>query len=311
MSPADAMQITVDSRFDGRTVKDWLYQNGISRTLITRLKKREDGIRLNGCHATVRAILHTGDTLTLADDDRAEDENEFLTPTPMPLDILYEDEDCMALNKPAGMPTHPSHDHRTDTLANGLCALFADRGIPFVFRAVNRLDRDTSGVVLIAKSQASAARLSALMKAGQIQKTYLAVLNGCPDPPAGRIDAPIRRKPYSTMLREVCAPKDGQDALTEYRTAAASPLGAIVLAEPITGRTHQLRVHFAHIGCPIAGDGLYGSAESDPTIPDRAISRQALHALSLKIGERTIRAPLPADILAAARTIDQTFERNG
>ena len=296
------MEIRIDESFAGHTVKDWLYKNGISRGLITHLKKLDGGITVNGEHATVRCVLDAGDTLALALDDRAEDENQFLVPTELPLDIIYEDDDMIAVNKPPNMPTHPSLGHFEDTLANALAYYFSRRGIPFVFRAVNRLDRDTGGVVLIAKSRLAAARLSELMQSGKIRKTYIAVLNGIISPESGFIDAPIRRRENSIMLRETCLITDSgaKSALSEYKTLAVGDGICVVEAEPITGRTHQLRVHFSHMGCPIVGDGFYGSAEREPTKYDRLMTRQALHARSLEIdlGDRMLKltAELPSDM---------------
>ncbi len=296
------LDITIGNDYAGLTVKDWLYRNGISRSLITALKKRADGITVNGEHATVRRVLSVGDVLSIAAHDRTEDENELLVKAEMSLDIIYEDDDMIAVNKPPDMATHPSLGHFDDTLANGLAYYFATQGKPFVFRAVNRLDRDTSGAVLVAKNRISAARLTALMQSGRIRKTYIAILNGRISPASGRINAAIRRREASIMLRETC--DDGAEgaraALTEYSTLYASDSASIVQAEPITGRTHQLRVHFAHLGCPIVGDGFYGSAETTPTEYDGLMTRQALHASSLEIEFEnrtvTLRAALPSDM---------------
>ncbi|MCI8388024.1 MAG: RluA family pseudouridine synthase [Clostridiales bacterium] len=296
------MRIKITDSFDGRTVKDWLYKNNISRALITRLKKTESGITVNGQHATVRHILHTGDELALQVNDNIEDENEQLIPTEMPLDIIYEDDDMIALNKPAGIPTHPSLGHFTDTLANGLAYYYKSRGIPFVFRAINRLDRDTSGIVLAAKNQYAASELSSLMQSGRIHKTYIAVLNGMPSEQQGIINAPIRRREATIILREVASSDmpDAKSAITSYEVISAGENASIVRAEPVTGRTHQLRVHFAHIGTPIVGDGLYGSAETTPTELDNMIDRHALHAASLVIEyndrSQTLCAKLPDDM---------------
>lgn len=298
------MKITITEAQDGITVKDWLYKNKISRALITHLKKIENGITVNGEHATVRRVLHSGDTLGLGTDDRECDENEFLVPTKMPLDIIYEDGDIIAVNKPSDMATHPSIGHFDDTLANGLAYYFSSRGIPFVFRAINRLDRDTSGVVLVAKNRVSAARLTGILQSGGIRKTYIAVLNGVISPERGQISAPIRRREASIITREVCdgSQPDAKNALTEYETLFACEDASIVRAEPITGRTHQLRVHFAHMGAPIVGDGLYGSAETVATAYDKMISRHALHAASLEFSyegkQMRLEAALPPDILA-------------
>ena len=296
------MQIRIDGALAGLTVKELLLKNGISRGLTTHLKHLDNGITVNGERVTVRRILEEGDLLSLATDDLPQDENEFLVPTEMPLDVIFEDDDFIAVNKPPDMATHPSIGHFEDTLANGLAYYFAKQGKPFVFRAVNRLDRDTSGVVLVAKNRLSAARLSVLMREGRIRKTYIAVLNGRLPQNSGTIETAIRRKGASIILREVCDDSaDGaKHALTVYETLFSCETATVVRAEPITGRTHQLRVHFSHFGAPIVGDAFYGSAETLPTVLDLAISRQALHAASLKIdfGERvlTLDTALPPDI---------------
>lgn len=304
------MEYLIDGDFDGRSVKDLMQHSRISHGAITRLKRLERGITVNGKRVTVRKILKKGDILCLATEDLPEDENAHLIPEKMELDILYEDENMLAVNKPPYMPAHISLGHRTGTLANGVAYYFSSRGIPFVFRAVNRLDRDTSGVILIAKNRLSAARLSKLMQTGKIRKKYIAVLNGELSPSEGEIRKPIRRKPDSIMLREVCEISDdgAKNALTAYKVLGVGGGVTLVEAEPITGRTHQLRVHFASEGCPIVGDGFYGSAENAPTWADKAICRQALHAASLHIdfGDRVleITAPLCDDMAALVKHIN-------
>ncbi len=302
--------INITAQLDGLTIKEYFQKNGFSRGLVTRLKKIDRGITVNGEHATVRRVLHYGDKLSLLTDDMADEENENLVPVPMPLDIIYEDDDMIAVNKPADMATHPSIGHFEDTLANGLAYYFSSRGIPFVFRAVNRLDRDTSGVVLVAKNRLFAAKLGELMRAGRIRKTYIAMLNGELMPRDGRISVPIRRKDASVILREVCdlSAVGAKSAVTEYKTLYAGGGASVVSAEPITGRTHQLRVHFAHMGAPIIGDAFYGTAEREPTCYDMKIKRQALHAaqLTVEFEERvlTFEAKLPPDMEALRRHIE-------
>lgn len=290
------MEYRIDSTHDGRSLSDYLrFHLRLSHKGISRLKRLENGMVLNGVRVTVRAILHTGDLLSLALEDQESAEN--VLPIELPLDILYEDAHLIALNKPPFMPTHPSHKHFDDTLANGLAHYFRQKGESFVFRTLNRLDRDTSGVVLVSKDKQTAGLLSAQMAAGGIQKRYLALLCGVIEPPSGRIDAYIRRVADSIITREtVDGPLPGaKPAITEYTRLACCEKYSLVSASPLTGRTHQLRVHFASLGHPILGDSLYGSA--DPAIP-----RQALHAASLKLthpysGETVvIEAPLPPDI---------------
>ena len=303
------LQIIIDGSLAGLTVKELFSKNGFSHGFIARLKRIEDGITVNGRHVTVRHTLSEGELLTLAADDMRDDENELLMPTEMPLEIIFEDDDMIAVNKPPDMATHPSLGHFDDTLANGLAYYFSSKGKPFVFRAVNRLDRDTSGVILVAKNRISAARLSGLMQSGQFRKTYIAVLGGRLPEACGLINAPIRRREKSIMLREVCdITEDGaKEAITAYNVLFSSETASIVSAEPITGRTHQLRVHFSHLGAPIVGDAFYGSAETAPTSLDRLMSRQALHAslLEINLGDRMLRfeAPLPPDMVHLYSTV--------
>lgn len=276
-------------------LSDYLYTVlRLSHGEISRLKGPEDGIMLNGTRATVRAVLRAGDLLTLALEDR--ESAAGVIPADLPLEILYEDDCLIGLNKPPFMPTHPSNGHQEDTLANALAYYFEKRGIPFVFRTLNRLDRDTSGVVLVSKNRRTAALLAGQLREGSVRKRYLALLSGVIDPPAGIIDAPIRRVAGSKMMRET-APGDpnARQARTDYETLAAGQDCCLVMASPLTGRTHQLRVHFSSAGHPITGDSLYGK-------PDSSIGRQALHAVSLSLihpcsgRPLTVTAPLPDDI---------------
>lgn len=295
------MTTRITAEFAGKTVKDWFFSNGFSNNQIKRLKSLDDGILLNGQRVTVRRLLSPGDTLSLRLED--DDGNPALVPTEMPLSILYEDKNIIAIDKPAGMPTHPSHGHFEDTLANGLAFLFGKRGEPFVFRAVNRLDRGTSGIVLVAKNSKAAADLSGLMKAGRIKKTYVALVNGAMSG-SGVIDRPIRRQTESIITREVCDIDlpGAKRAVSEYRVISSGGGWSFVELNPVTGRTHQLRVHLSSVGHPIAGDGLYGTAETVPTALDRLFDRPALHCRRLRIffadSDILIEAPLPDDIRA-------------
>ena len=264
----------ISAEENGRTVKEILrYGVGLSLAFTKQLKFLDEGIMLNGERVTVRKVVKEGDILSLATDDIPK--NGVLTPTELPLDIIYEDEDMVLPNKSAEMPTHPSHNHRGDTLADALAYKYQNEGLPFVFRAISRLDRNTSGLTLIAKNRISASRLSDSMKQGRINKTYLAILCGCPPSDEGIIDTYIKREAESIIFRRVCAENEGGDrAITKYKVIAKNELYTLVLAHPITGRTHQLRVHFSHIGAPILGDDMYGSESP-------LIKRHALHALRL------------------------------
>lgn len=295
------MIITITEIWNNKTVSDFLRGVGYSHKAISRLKRLEQGILLNGVRVTVRAVLRTGDTLSLETEDRADEQNPYLEPVELPLSILYEDEGILVVNKPPAMPTHPSMGHTGDTLANAVAFYLHREDRPFVFRAVNRLDRDTSGTVLLCKDRYTAAALAGAMGKGEIRKTYLALLSGELAKDHGEICAAIRRKEASIITREAISlhdseplPEGAQPALTRYRVVERFAGYTLVRAFPETGRTHQLRVHFAHIGHPIVGDTLYGSAH--PTL-----SRQALHAESLTFPHpdgslRTISAPLPDDL---------------
>ena len=287
------MLTVISSEYDGMILREYLRNVlRLSRAELTELKKRDDGILLNGVRVTVRALLKDGDELVLSRDDI--DSSEGVKPVPLPLDILYEDDDVIALNKPPFMPTHPSHEHQSDTLANALAYYFESKGIPFVFRAVNRLDRDTSGVVLVAKNKNSAFVLAKQIAEFKVTKKYIAIVDG-EVLSSGKIEGNIRRIEDGKMRRGVFP--DGQYALTEYEVLGVKNGLSALLVSPKTGRTHQIRVHTSYIGHPILGDTLYGNENGS-----ELISRQALHAYSLTFSlpsnneTITVTAPLPSDM---------------
>ena len=264
------MDFTVDQTCDGRTLRDYLRRTlCVSSALLTALKAA-GSITVDGAPVTVRHVLRAGETVSLA----LADTECRPEPSDAPVDILFEDDFVLAAAKPPYMPTHESRGHLGDTLANALAGEFARRGVPFVFRAVNRLDADTSGVLLVAKNRYAAERFGSLVAARQIEKTYIALLTGAPEPPCGVIDTYIRRTGESIILRAsypTGAPSER--AVTAYETVETVGGVAVVRCRPKTGRTHQLRVHFAALGCPIVGDDLYGGGF--------ALPRQALHAARL------------------------------
>lgn len=289
------MEFIISHEDAGLTVRRFLaLKIPLSSKMLKYLKYRPDGICVGGERRTVRYILREGDILTLATEDG--ESPPHLAPVDLPLEILYEDGELVVPSKRANMPTHPSHDHRNDTVANALAFRYAKEGIPFVFRPINRLDRNTSGLLLVARNKLAAGRLSQALAAGEIQKTYLAILDGELSPGEGEIDACLHRTEKSIIVREVCSPDapDAAPSLTRYRVLAAGNGHTLVEAQPVTGRTHQLRVHFAHLGHPITGDDLYGTP-----CPD--IGRHALHARKLSFPHPTTGehlspvAPLPED----------------
>ena len=290
------MEFLVDDVHDGVLLRSFLKGTcGVSSRLLIQLKKRENGITVNGEHATVRRRLCAGDRVVISEKDVVP--QDAFTPVSLPFSILYEDEALLVVDKPPGMPTHPSAGHDGDTLANALTWYFARRGEPFVFRPVSRLDRDTSGILTLAKNQYVASKLCEAMQAHRICKTYFAFTDGLPPEEAGRIETGTRRREDFFVLREVC-PVDAAGAsltVTEYRVAETFGAYALLEVHPLTGRTHQIRVHLAHLGCPILGDDLYGRASP-------LVSRQALHAARLELshpltGEALVfTSPLPPDL---------------
>lgn len=303
------MKIKIKENCSYNTVLDILkYELKLPSSIITFLKKKDRGIVLNGERVTVRKTIKVGDLLELeyTDEKTAVEESNIL-PVKLPLDIIYEDNDVIAVNKPPYMPTHPSHNHYDDTLANALRYYFDSKDIPFIFRSVNRLDNLTSGIVLVAKNRLSAARLSDNIAKGRVSKGYIAVLHGSPETPEGEICAPIRRVEKSIITRSVY--DDGANAVTRYRTLYKNDMYSLVKAIPITGRTHQLRVHFSHIGHPICGDTLYGH-------PSHFITRQALHAYETAFTHPTseelikLTAPPPCDIISLCNEVFDPAEFN-
>ena len=236
-------------------IRDYLKKRlGLSTALIAQVKF--DNVTLNGEIVYMRAMVKNGDVIeiTLPDED-----SENIEPMSIPIEIVYEDEYVIAVNKPKNMPVHPSRGNSLPTVAN---AIRAYMGRPFVFRAVNRLDRDTSGIVLIAKDRLSGAKLYQAMKDRKFEKTYLAVVEGSPSPKRGMIDAPIARELEGGMRRVVR--DDGKECLTEYEVLEEYKNGtSLVKVTPHTGRTHQIRVHMAYIGHPLVDDFLYGTRGAD------------------------------------------------
>lgn len=278
----------IDTQFDGKSVKTVLkHKLNISSAILTDLKKYPDGITVNGTHANVNVILHTGDVLILNIHDIP---SPNIVPVDIGLDILFENEDILVVNKPRNMPTHPSQNHHDDTLANGVMYYYRDAD--FTFRVITRLDRDTSGAVLIAKNRLAASILSEQMAQQSIYKEYVALCHGTPAEAQGTIDAPIAREEGSTIRRLIS--HEGKTAITHYEVIASHNNLSLIKLNPQTGRTHQLRVHLAHIGHSIYGDDMYGSPIQGNT---RLHCRAITFADPADGKSITVEAPMPSDIV--------------
>lgn len=286
------MKYIIDKKSNNLSIKSYLILKlNLSSRLIKHLKKYYDGILLNGIHADVTAILKENDVLKLDFSDRKDDVNEYLVKSDIPLSIVYEDENYTVINKPAMMPTHQSLNHYDDTLANALAYRYSDR--PYVFRAVNRLDKDTSGIVLTANNKLYAEILSKKLIENKVTKEYIAIVEGKLTG-EGVVEEPIARQGDSIIKREVR--EDGEYALTKFKVVYSDDEISVIKAYPITGRTHQIRVHMSYIGHSLLGDTMYGSNSS-------LISRHALHAYKLNIdGIGSFTAPLPEDMIKIIRS---------
>ena len=284
---------TITPQEDGMQVLEFLRSKGFSRHILTSMKPDKEALLVNGMRAGGRSILKEGDHFRVRVMETGS--MEGIVPAPLPLDILYEDEDILVLNKPADMPVHPSAGNYENTLANGVAWYYKQQGKAFVYRCINRLDRDTTGVLVLAKNPLSGALLSAQMKQRQIRRTYLALTDGIP-PERGTISAPVARMDASVITREVNFER-GEAAVTHFERLAVSNGYALVELHLDTGRTHQIRVHMKYIGCPLPGDFLYHP------VFDR-IGRQALHSFQLEFAH-----PITGEPMCFLAPVPEDFRR--
>ena len=298
---------SVEKNEAGLSVEWFLRKKGYSHHIITCLKRQEDGILLNGTRAYTSQTLKEGDSLRIH--LREAESSDGILPRPVSFSLVYEDEDLLVVDKPADVPVHPSIGNYENTLANGIAWYYKEKGESIVFRCINRLDRDTTGLTVLAKNALSGAILSRQMAERSIRRTYLALVQGI-TPKEGTIDAPIARKEGSVILRTVDRER-GERAVTHFRTLASFNGCSLLELHLETGRTHQIRVHMSSIGHPLLGDTLYHPGASDP------IARQALHSAKLVFihpvtGERlTFTAPLPEDfrVLLPEHTLPEEVYR--
>ncbi|MDB4867353.1 MAG: RluA family pseudouridine synthase [Cohnella sp.] len=299
-----------DSADDGRLLYRVLQRRfGMSRRLLVRLKTTEEGIIVNGRRARTIDPVSAGDRIEL----RIErEESPDILPEPMELNIVLEDEHLLVVNKPAGQIVHPTTGHYLGTMANGIVHYWRERGEICRFHPVHRLDEFTSGLVVVAKHAYAHHQLSEQMAAGGMEKHYRAYVYGQPPERIGEVNAPIDRSsedPHRRVVRD-----DGAPSLTFYEVAESYPCNASVLDIRLgTGRTHQIRVHMLHIGCPLIGDDYYSDErwKASPLAAELAgvIRRQALHAMTLVFshpitGERLqLDAALPEDLRRLGMTL--------
>jgi len=275
----------------GKTIHSYLKNLGYSRHIFTHLKRTSNGICINGIPAYTNHCLTENEILTVSIVEEAASEN--IVPVPMELSIIYEDDDILVVDKPADTPIHPSVNNFDNTLANGIAYYYQKQEIPFVYRCINRLDRDTTGLLVIAKHMLSAAILSNMSENKRIHREYLAIASGNV-PAKGTVHAPIARKTGSALERLVNF-SDGEPAVTHFKRVSYKNGHSLISLKLETGRTHQIRVHLKYLGFPIIGDYLYH--------PDlRLIQRQALHSHRLEFthpitGEAmSFLSPMPSDM---------------
>ncbi|WP_040950413.1 RluA family pseudouridine synthase [Gorillibacterium massiliense] len=298
-----------------------LNKMGLSRKLLSRLKLTEQGILVNGERRYTNTRVAAGDRVEIR---MQEEESEEILPEPMPLAILFEDEHLLILHKPAGIIVHPTHGHYTGTLANGVVHYWREKGENVRFRPIHRLDRETSGVLAVAKTPYVHQHVSAQMMAGTVEKAYTALVRGYLEPAEGTVTGPIDRHPEAPYFRIVTP--DGYPAVTHYRVEEAYAAGSVVDIRLETGRTHQIRVHMRHLGHPVIGDSMYGPDTDHPDNPmagsaildsmewNYPIERQALHARMLAFqhpatGERmSFVAPMPEDMEETTAYLRQSKE---
>ena len=249
-------------------------------------------ILVNGVHYYMRQELSKGDHLQVRICETKY--SEKIPPTNLPLDIIYEDEDLLVLNKPAGMPIHPSLNNYTNSMANALAYYFHSQGKPFIFRCCNRLDRDTSGLTIVSKHLVSGSILSDMTKYREVHREYLAIARGSVTPSEGTIQAPLGRK-EGTIIERTVDWEHGEDAVTHYKVVKEANGHSLVSLRLETGRTHQIRIHMKYLGYPLIGDYLYN--------PDMEyMTRQALHSHHMEFthpitGEHmSFTAPLPEEM---------------
>ena len=282
----------IDEAGDGLRIEQYLRRKGYSGQNLAEIKRMPKSVLVNGEHYYMKQKLNTGAHLSIHICETKC--SEKIPPVQIPLDIVYEDEDIIVINKQAGMPIHPSLNNYMNSMANALAWYYQEQGKPFIFRCCNRLDRDTSGLTVVAKHLVSGNILSDMVRRRDIHREYLAIVRGHVSPEAGTINAPLARKP-GTIIERTVDWEQGETAITHYRLVEERNGLSLISLRLETGRTHQIRIHMKYLGYPLIGDYLYN--------PDMEyIGRQALHSHRLSFTHpitgkpMEFTAPLPKDM---------------
>ncbi len=292
----------IPNSYEGHKISEFLRNQGISTKSIIRLKSDVENVLLNDEPGFINRILKKDDRLTLCIKEL--ESSKKIPPVDLPLSIIYEDEDILIVNKPANMPIHPSMNNYENTLGNAVAYYYMKKGEPFLYRCINRLDRDTTGLTILAKHYLSCGILYDEMESREIKRTYYAIVENRTvfDAPyahrllqTGTIDLPLGRKPDSAIERMVDI-KNGDKAITHYRVLATNDGLSLLELQLDTGRTHQIRVHTQAIGHPLIGDFLYNSK-------DTHMKRQALHA-----GKLSFRHPITKETLSFTAPVPQDMQ---
>lgn len=291
----------IKAEYKGHKISAFLKEKSYPESVLTELRKHEGSILINDLPVHMNYVLLSSqdtETLTVVIEDTSESPN--IIPIKMPLNIVYEDDDILVINKPSGMPIHPSLNNYENTLANAVTYYYESQNLPFVFRCINRLDKDTTGLTIIAKHSLAAGILSKDMSNRKIKREYTTIVEGKFDQDSGRIDLPIGREGTSLITRKIDY-QNGEPAITSYQVVSYNQSAnlSLVKLKLETGRTHQIRVHMKAIGHPLIGDYLYN--------PDnKLMERQALHAGRIEFTHPIKRillsfeVPLPDDMKTAA-----------
>lgn len=301
MSYYEPLTYIVPEEEEGLELKSILRRRlALSRKLLSRVKLTERGITVNGVRQYINVRVKAGDVVEIRMEEETSDD---ILPQDIPVDVIFEDDHLLVVHKPAGMIVHPTTGHWSNTLANGVIHMWMKRGLKIRFRPIHRLDKETSGVLAIAKNPYIHQNISLQMQNGSVDKEYLALVRGRMEQETGTVNAPIDRDPASPHYRIVTPA--GYPSVTHYRVVEQLQDAALLSIRLETGRTHQIRVHMSHLGHPLFGDSMYGWEKEGGEAVERTSlppGRHALHAFRLAFfhpmrGEKmTFSAPLPEDM---------------